>query len=123
MSSRVLSYTGTRVWPDSITLSTTSSQGVLDREHVHFGPRRHDVRDHGVAQLDHALDHLAGIFLEQSFAVPLADDRANFLFERFLVRRRVFAAGNPVQHRVQSSGKPHQREKVPWPNMLQTGQV
>ena len=28
MSSRVLSYTGTRVWPESMTLSTTSSHGV-----------------------------------------------------------------------------------------------
>ena len=56
-----------------------------DLDHVHFGPRRHDLRHHGVAQFDHALDHFAGIFLDQPFAVAFADDRANLLLDRILV--------------------------------------
>ena len=85
MSSRVLSYTGTRVWPDSMMLSTDFVPRRVELDHVHLGARRHDVRHHGVAQLDHAFDHLAGVFLEQAFAVALADDRADFFFDRIFV--------------------------------------
>ena len=48
-----------------------SVRGVMISRHV------------DVAQLDHAFDHFAGVFLEQPFALPFADDRADFLFERF----------------------------------------
>ena len=68
-----------------MTSSTTSSHGVSTLDHVHVGPRRHDVRDDGVAQLDDAFDHFAGVFFEQAFAMAFADDRADFLFDGFLV--------------------------------------
>ena len=76
---------------------------LLDLDHVHLGPRRHDVRDDDVAQLDDALDHLAGFFFEQPFAVALGDDRANFLFERFLVG--LAAALRPASRRSTPSNR------------------
>ena len=87
----------------SMTYSSTSSHGVLSLDHVHLGPRRHDVRDDDVAQLDDALDHLAGLFLEQPFAVAFGDDRADFLLERLLVGLR--AACGPVR-RCSTASKP-----------------
>ena len=86
-----------------MTYSSTSSHGVLSLDHVHVGPRRHDVRHDDVAQLDHALDHLAGVFFQQAFAVALADDRANFLFERFFVGP---AARRGRSSRCSSASKP-----------------
>ena len=62
-----------------------SSHGCSSLDHLHFGPRRHDVRDDDVAELDDALDHLAGFFFEQPFAMAFGDDRADFFFERFFV--------------------------------------
>ena len=57
----------------------------------HVGPRRHDLRDVGVAQFDHALDHFAGLFFQQTFAMAFGDDRADVFFERIFIRGRQIA--------------------------------
>ena len=82
-----------------------------DRDHV--GPRRHDLRDIDVAQLDDAFDHFPGVLFEQSFAVPLGHDGANFLLERFLVGRGRRAAGEPMQQAINKPGSGRQGQQQP----------
>ena len=81
----------------------------VDLDHVNVGPRRHDVRHVRVAQFDHAFDHLAGLFFEQALAVALAHDRANFLFDRFLVGSLFARPTTRCKHAIDPVGTPHQR--------------
>ena len=60
----------------------------------HVGPRGHDLRNVGVAQLDHAFDHFPGFFFQQAFAMAFGDDGADVFFERFFVGDRQ-ACGRP----------------------------
>ena len=83
--------------------------GRRDREHV--GPRRHDLRDVDVAELDHPLDHLPRLLLQQPFAVAFADDRANLLLERVLVGVDLRAAGEAMEHGVDEAGSQGQRRQ------------
>ena len=85
--------------------------GERGGEGEHVGPRGHDLRDVGVAQLDHALDHLPRLFLEQALAMPFGDNGADVLLERFLVGGGDAAAGQAMQGRVDDVREKHQREQ------------
>ncbi len=77
----------------------------------HVGPRGHDLRDVGVAQFDHAFDHLAGLFLQQALAMPFGDDGADVFFERFFVGDGGVAAGQAVQGHVDDARQQRQRRQ------------
>ena len=95
----------------------------VELDHVDLGPRRHDVRHDGVAQLDDALDHFAGFFLQQAFAMAFADDRANFLFDRFFIGLLRRAAGDAVQQRIDDRARSTPAAAPDGPAMFHSGQV
>ena len=64
-------------------------------------------------EFNDALDHLAGFLLEQTFAVALAHDCPNFLFDRFLVGALLGTAKHAMQQRIDPAGTPHQRHCQP----------
>ena len=77
----------------------------------HVGPRGHDLGDVGVAQFDHAFDHLAGVFLQQALAMPFGDDGADVFFERFFVGDGGLAARQAVQGHVDDAAPERQRRQ------------
>ena len=76
-----------------------------DRDHV--GAGHHDLGNRHVAQLDHPLDHLPGVLLQQALAMALGDDRADLVLERLFVGDFRRAAGQAVQHGADESGPEH----------------
>ena len=90
---------------------------------MNLGPRRHDVRHDGVAQLDDAFDHFAGFFFQQTFAMAFADDRADFFFDRFLVGLLRRAAGQRDAAMRRRTRALHTSGSASRPNMFHSGQV
>ena len=86
--------------------------GDVGRNGEHVGPRRHDPRDVDVAEFDHAFDHFAGVFFEQSLAVAFGDDGADLLVERIFVGFLGRSAGEAMEDGIDEAGGQPQRRQA-----------